>query len=216
MANIKDIAGQRFGRLIAIKRTEQKKGNCFLWLCKCDCGKEALVPTYFLTHGLRKSCGCLAEGPKENLIGKRFGLLTVISMTGEKRDDNFVWHCRCDCGKTKDTTTHLLNSGDSKSCGCLHIKTARERVEKIRLNNHIDNTNIGAIKSERIPVNNTSGIKGVNWHKGSGKWAARICFQKKSIHLGYYDNLIDAAEARKMGEEKYFKEYLEAKEKGRD
>ena len=48
-----DITGQRFGRLIAIK-----KEKVALWLCKCDCGNEVVVPYSNLVSGLKKSCGC--------------------------------------------------------------------------------------------------------------------------------------------------------------
>lgn len=60
-ARQKDVTGQRFGKLIALYRTEkrEKDGECFLWHCKCDCGKEIDVSLRFLTSGSTKSCGCL-------------------------------------------------------------------------------------------------------------------------------------------------------------
>lgn len=68
----KDIAGLRFGRLVAVERTEQKDavGN-FKWRCICDCGQESLVPTAYLIAGNTKSCGCGRRkrvGPED--IGK--------------------------------------------------------------------------------------------------------------------------------------------------
>jgi hypothetical protein len=46
-----------------------------------------------------------------------------------------------------------------------------------------------------------SGIKGVVWHKQSKKWLASICLNRKSVHLGSFQNIEDAAfvatEARK-------------------
>ena len=44
-----------------------------------------------------------------------------------------------------------------------------------------------------IPINNTSGYKGVTWSKKSGKWNAYIRKDGKRMHLGYFDNIEDAA-----------------------
>lgn len=57
-AKFKDITGQRFGRLVAIRPYEEKtnKGG-YQWLCECDCGRINIVPTYSLTGGNTQSCG---------------------------------------------------------------------------------------------------------------------------------------------------------------
>lgn len=44
---------------------------------------------------------------------------------------------------------------------------------------------------------NTSGFKGVSWHKRRAKWTAQIGFNKKQIHLGVFDRAEDAAAAYK-------------------
>jgi hypothetical protein len=43
--------------------------------------------------------------------------------------------------------------------------------------------------------NNTSGHKGVCWHKASNKWRARISMNNKRIHLGSFTNIEDAVDA---------------------
>jgi hypothetical protein len=52
-----------------------------------------------------------------------------------------------------------------------------------------------------LPSNNTSSVKGVSWHKASGKWTAQIKDKGVKIHLGSYAKLEDAAEARRKAEE---------------
>ena len=42
MGKIKDISGQKFGRLTAIEFRGTDKGNA-LWLCKCDCAEMKLL-----------------------------------------------------------------------------------------------------------------------------------------------------------------------------
>ena len=43
--------------------------------------------------------------------------------------------------------------------------------------------------------NNSSGYKGVTWHKANKKWLAQIMHNGKNIYLGCFDLLEDAAEA---------------------
>lgn len=51
----------------------------------------------------------------ENIIGKKYGRLTVESMY-----DSRYAICRCDCGKRKKICKYSLIDGKTKSCGCLH------------------------------------------------------------------------------------------------
>ena len=43
------------------------------------------------------------------------------------------------------------------------------------------------------PISNTSGFKGVSWHKARGKWRAIVSFGGKSKHLGHFDTAEAAA-----------------------
>lgn len=54
---IKDILGQKFGRLVT-RKLLRKNGRPY-WVCKCECGKDALVNHYKLLIGHTQSCGCL-------------------------------------------------------------------------------------------------------------------------------------------------------------
>jgi len=50
-------------------------------------------------------------------------------------------------------------------------------------------------QNRQLAKNNSSGIKGVSWHKQHNKWQVEIVVNKKRIHLGYYENLEDARDA---------------------
>lgn len=52
------------------------------------------------------------------LAGKRFGKLTVIHTSGERRRGQIVWVCKCDCGIVKNIPSYSLTSGGVVSCGC--------------------------------------------------------------------------------------------------
>lgn len=58
MANRKDISGQWFGRLFALKPVGSSKLGVS-WLCLCVCGRGSLATTASLRYGGKKSCGCL-------------------------------------------------------------------------------------------------------------------------------------------------------------
>lgn len=53
----RDLAGQRFGKLVVLQRSEKPaeyKHNSDYWLCRCDCGNETVVLGSNLTSGHRK------------------------------------------------------------------------------------------------------------------------------------------------------------------
>ena len=66
---------------------------------------------------------------KLNLIGQRFGRLTVIK-EAENKGKRTQWLCQCDCGKQHIATTESLRSGTCRSCGCLRIETAHTNGRK--------------------------------------------------------------------------------------
>lgn len=57
-----NLAGQRFGRLLAIEPSKERSANGNMkWLCKCDCGNYVIVDVQALKTGTTKSCGCLRQ-----------------------------------------------------------------------------------------------------------------------------------------------------------
>ena len=51
--------------------------------------------------------------------------------------------------------------------------------------------------------------KGITFDKKSGKFKAQIMVNYKNIHLGYFDSKVDAKNARKLAEAKYFGEFAD-------
>jgi DNA-binding XRE family transcriptional regulator len=56
-----------------------------------------------------------------------------------------------------------------------------------------------------LSTRNKSGVKGVSFDKERNKWVAQIKVGGKSINLGRYETLEEAAEARRQAERKYLK-----------
>ena len=120
--NLKDIMGKKFHSLTVIERVAIKCGKHYrsVWKCLCDCGKEITAKTSELTSGGRKSCGCTQFRPTTDLVGKKFGKLTVVEkITKPNNTHNTQWKCICDCGQETIATTGKLNYGVKQSCGCL-------------------------------------------------------------------------------------------------
>ena len=59
MSKLKDLTGQKFGKLTVIERAENDKRGNVQWLCECECGKKKVIRGYQLTNSKTKSCGCL-------------------------------------------------------------------------------------------------------------------------------------------------------------
>ncbi len=56
----KDLTGQRFGKLVVLKRAEGSTSNGgTIWVCQCDCGTIKNIPGDSLRRGASMSCGCM-------------------------------------------------------------------------------------------------------------------------------------------------------------
>jgi 5-methylcytosine-specific restriction endonuclease McrA len=72
----------------------------------------------------------LAGTKANNLLGKKFGRLTVFAFVPRsQRPQNgkscSFWKCRCDCGKEKVVRVDALRSGKQVSCGCFQKENVR-------------------------------------------------------------------------------------------
>lgn len=67
-----------------------------------------------------------------------------------------------------------------------------DHANRIRSDNRICNlrsaSSLENSQNQRLRSTNTSGLKGVTWHKAGKKWAAQIVFKGKNHHLGLFDD----------------------------
>lgn len=68
---------------------------------------------------------------------------------------------------------------------------ADNRIANLRDASYYDNG-----QNRKLSKNNSSGIKGVSLHKGTGKWQAYITLKRRTHYLGLFENLSDAQKAR--------------------
>ncbi len=206
----RDLTGQVFGRLTAIEPTDKRgSSGSIIWRCRCACGNEAFVSAGQMTKGYTKSCGCLERPPIKDYEGKKFGRLTVKEYAG-KWNGIHRWKCVCDCGNETVVGQTALQSGKTKSCGCLQAEVYKKNL---RLVNSTSVTVLEAVKNKRRK-NNTSGYTGVYHENKKDRWSARMIFQGKKYYLGTFSNIEDAINARMTGEKMrddfldwYYKEY---------
>lgn len=104
----KDITGQRFGRLTAMKPTEKRDNGYIVWKCICDCGKETYVNSHNLIRKNTFSCGCLnSEQAKDN----------AFKNLSEFHKENFVAGTRIDC-----INNNKLNKNNTTGYKGVHLR----------------------------------------------------------------------------------------------
>lgn len=86
-----DITGKQFGRLTALalssKCVRRKDGSWMQrrWLCRCECGKNVILPVGALNNGHTQSCGCLK-------VDTNIKRLTTHGLAGEARISEYgIW-----------------------------------------------------------------------------------------------------------------------------
>lgn len=80
-------------------------------------------------------------------------------------------------------------------------------VSDNRIENLRDATQSNNLCNKRMQSNNTSGYKGVGWHKAAGRWVARITIRKQHTHLGLFDTPEEAYAAYCKAAEKLHGEF---------
>jgi len=80
--SVKDITGQKFGKLTVIERFGSKNRRA-TWLCKCDCGNEFVALGKDLRQNKTISCGCSSS--KMEVECARLLKLNKINFTKQKR-----------------------------------------------------------------------------------------------------------------------------------
>lgn len=222
----KNIVGQKFGRLTVISREPNmispNGSTRARWLCICDCGKTIVKDGQALKRQANPSCGCaksekISQIKLDNLIGQRFGRLTVVSRSDNK-GRNTAWLCKCDCGNQTIVTHQNLKSGHTLSCGCynvdlLKIRSTKHGMSKSRL--------YGIWCGIKDRCNNPQSDSYSNY----GKRGIGICvewdndfnsFMEWSLNNGYLDNLtIDRIDNNK-GYEPNNCRWTTSKEQGRN
>lgn len=104
------MIGKKFGRLLVLKETDERKDRRIVYKCLCDCGNITFVTGKNLRNGNTKSCGCLS-------VDKLKQRSTIHGKTNTK-----LFHVWCDVRRRCNNS----NRGDYKYYGGRGIKVCDE------------------------------------------------------------------------------------------
>lgn len=206
-----------------------RKGKTIYYDCLCDCGVTKIVRKSDILSGSTKSCGCLSKD-RAKLLNKKYNKWRFEGDIAVGLTNNNMEFCidLKDYEKCKDicwfenydnhTNSYYIYGTQNKQRFSIHqfILGKREgfvidHIDHDTTNNRRSNLRVVTLSNnamnQRIKSNNTSGVKGVRWHKATQKWQSGIGIKGKQIYLGVYETFDEAVKVRKEAEKKYFGEY---------
>ena len=199
-----DLSGQKYGKLTAIAPTGRRGYSGEYWICVCSCGNVKEIMDFDLRSGRVKSCGC-GQHPHGDYTGVRRGDLIGIRKT-DKTVEYYgmprpVWEWRCKCGRTVEKAAFEVAPNRRSCCPDCAREKRRTNARLNNLKNRVEGTNLTetqlrGVLEGKLTKRNRSGIRGVSWAKNANKWTARGFKDGKPVHLGYFENIEDAAKAR--------------------
>jgi hypothetical protein len=125
-----------------------------------------------------------------------------MSATVDATDYEWLSSWRWRVYRSKSGTYYAFRTGSDAPCVQMHKAILESKTPVDHINgNGLDNRRLNlrpATYSQnacnrRLSTRSTSGYKGVCFHKGLGKWWARIMLEGTRLDLGYYTDPIDAA-----------------------
>lgn len=132
MGKFVDYTGKKINNWNIISQDGFNKHNESMWIAECNCSnKTKVVKTLSSLKRFGKCNECVKreklEERKKSIIGKKYGMLTIIDYYGYRDDvatTTPFWVAECDCGSGKQViaTHYEIKSGRVKSCGCTRSK----------------------------------------------------------------------------------------------
>ena len=207
-----DHIGLKFGRLLITKELEpyidpKSHKKIPMVECKCDCGNNLVVRLNALVSKNTQSCGCLATERQKEFATKH----------------NYCGHLLYDVWSNMKDRCYNKNNRRYKHYGGKGVKVCKEWINDPKTfiewalendwyqGSYLDRRSndgnyipencrfIDIHKSNQntslLRANNTSGFRGVCFDKARDKWISRIDVNGKTVNLGRFDNVEDAAKA---------------------
>ncbi len=144
------------------------------------------------------------------------GKVTTVDASDYESLMKFKWYARRDGGKWyaargqrmngKSTTVYMHRTLMRPTAGMQVDHRDGDGLNNTRLNIRLATSSQNHC-NQRLSRRNTSGYKGIWWHKRDRLWAATIRVARKRIHLGYFKEKDNAYKAYCEASKKYHGEY---------
>lgn len=123
-----DLTGQTINGIKVIGIVDEKGGlgKHRRWNCICPkCNNHFIVASQHLRDKEHPISMCRNCSLKEydDLTGKKFGRLTVLSRYNDTHNKRVVFKCKCECGSIVSVQGNHLTTGEIISCGCVISKS---------------------------------------------------------------------------------------------
>lgn len=171
--------GKKFGMLTIIEdlglSTLTRKRKV---VALCDCGIYKEYHLMNIKKNINPNCGCYDIKHKEEFVGRKFGILTVLEelMSVNRQRMMLV---RCACGNKTSMSISSLNSG-TQSCGCIGRLKHGDRMRTHGLSKHDLYGTWGNIKSRCINPNLES-------YEDYGKRGICVCDEWLNDFMSFYN-----------------------------
>jgi len=148
----------------------------------CDCGNTKEIAFSSVLAGRTTSCGCrnkeVSRARRQvDLLGRKFGRLTVVSLDHTESKGRKFWKCICACETFSVVAACHLLSGHTSSCGCL----MRERTSQA---NFVD------LKGKRFGLLEVTHVADIG-QGGKYRWFCKC--DCGSVHKVYGDSLVQGS-----------------------
>jgi hypothetical protein len=122
--------------------------------------------------------------PKALVVNKgdKYNLLTIIKELNKSKKGERMFLCQCDCGNETTLSLGTIRHGNTKSCGCLKIKTSSELLLKHSLSNHRLYKTWTNMKSRCYNKNTRS-------YKDYGARGIKVCDEWKNSFINFYNDM---------------------------
>lgn len=210
-----DMKNKICGQLKVIKEAGRCTEGRALWQCQCSCGNMTIVQGRYLRTGHTKTCGFCRTNIKYQSVGdKTIGRLPsgeefiidtedLAIIKDHRWLPNGVGYLVAQInGRRVRMHRLIMNAPKDKIVDHISGNKNDNRKGNLRLCSHQQN-----MFNHKLNSSNTTGYTGVYLIKATGRFAARITYSYKSIHLGCFDNTVEAAQSYNVAANVLFGEY---------